>query len=144
MNKRTTAYALLLTGSLMSVPVYATNPGLLDQMDTNQDGVISRSEFIPRMGPQREALLERADQNGDGVIDKSEFESFLEDTAARRIERGMDRFEALDRNQDGQVSEEEMIDARFARLDLDNDGQITRSELVSAMKRERRGSRRGR
>ena len=144
MNKRISQYVLLLTGCLLSVSVYAQNLGVLDEMDSNQDGVISRSEFSPRMGPRREALLERADQNGDGVIARSEFEALMEDMAARRIERGVDRFEALDRNQDGQVSEEEMIDARFARLDLNNDGQITRRELARSWKRERRGERRGR
>ena len=102
------------------------------QMDANNDGAISFDEF--RMPEGRDAPEMRMDANGDGEITRDE----VSQIATQRTEEALDRFDALDADGDGVVTQGERRRAAFNRMDGDGDGQITKSEFKQARKDRRR------
>ena len=102
------------------------------QMDANNDGAISFDEF--RMPEGRDAPEMRMDANGDGEITRDE----VSQIATQRTEEALDRFDALDVDGDGVVTQGERRRAAFNRMDGDGDGQITKSEFRDARKDRRR------
>ena len=111
------------------------------QMDANNDGAISFDEF--RMPEGRDAPEMRMDANGDGEISREEVTAI----ATQRTEEVMARFDAMDADGDGTVTQSERRRSAFNRMDGDGDGQITKSEFREAredrrrMMREQRGHR---
>ena len=102
------------------------------QMDANNDGAISFDEF--RMPDGRDAPEMRMDANGDGEITRDE----VSQIATQRTEEALDRFDALDADGNGVVTQGERRRAAFNRMDGDGDGQITKSEFREARKDRRR------
>ena len=102
------------------------------QMDANNDGAISFDEF--RMPEGRDAPEMRMDANGDGEITRDE----VSQIATQRTEEALVRFDALDADGDGVVTQGERRRAAFNRMDGDGDGQITKSEFREARKERRR------
>ena len=114
----------------------------MKQMDANNDGAISFNEF--RVPGGRDAPEMRMDANGDGKITRDE----VSQIATQRTEEALDRFDALDADGNGVVTQGERRRAAFNRMDGDGDGQITKSEFREARKDRRRmmqerGSHRG-
>lgn len=112
------------------------------QMDANNDGAISFDEF--RVPGGRDAPEMRMDANGDGKITRDE----VSQIATQRTEEALDRFDALDADGNGVITQGERRRAAFNRMDGDGDGQITKSEFREARKDRRRmmqerGSHRG-
>lgn len=107
-------------------------------MDTNKDGRVTRREW---RGNDRS--FDNHDWNRDGVLSGTELRP-----GRRNAERDNwdtwnevwnDRFERLDRNNNGYISTSEWTqDPRlFDRTDLNNDNRLSRSELLSlARKRQ--------
>ncbi|MEC8468437.1 MAG: hypothetical protein VXZ33_02425, partial [Pseudomonadota bacterium] len=58
--------------------------------------------------------------------------------ATQRTEEALTRFDALDADGDGVVTQGERRRAAFNRMDGDGDGQITKSEFREARKERRR------
>ena len=102
------------------------------QMDASNDSAISFDEF--RMPDGRQAPEMRMDANGDGEITRDE----VSHIATQRTEEALDRFDALDADGDGVVTQGERRRAAFNRMDGDGDGQITKSEFKQARKDRRR------
>ena len=102
------------------------------QMDANNDGAISFDEF--RVPGGRDAPEMRMDANGDGEITRDE----VSQIATQRTEEALVRFDALDADGDGVVTQGERRRAAFNRMDGDGDGQITKSEFREARKERRR------
>ena len=112
------------------------------QMDANNDGAISFDEF--RVPDGRDAPEMRMDTNGDGEITRDE----VSQMATQRTEEALDRFDALDADGNGVITQGERRRAAFNRMDGDGDGQITKSEFRESRKDRRRmmqerGSHRG-
>ena len=102
------------------------------QMDANNDGAVSFDEF--RVPDDRDAPEMRMDANGDGEITRDE----VSQIATQRTEKALDRFDALDADGNGVVTQGERRRAAFNRMDGDGDGQITNSEFREARKDRRR------
>ena len=102
------------------------------QMDANNDGAISFDEF--RVPGGRDAPEMRMDANGDGKITRDE----VSQIGTQRTEEALDRFDALDADGNGVVTQGERRRAAFNRMDGDGDGQITKSEFREARKDRRR------
>ncbi|MEL6873659.1 MAG: hypothetical protein AAFO62_12890 [Pseudomonadota bacterium] len=85
----------------------------------------------------------RADDNGDGFVSLDEIGA-----TGRRARLAKRMFEAQDANEDGLLSEaevEEHAGDRFDNIDTDGDGVLSDEELDAARdaRRDRRGERRG-
>ena len=102
------------------------------QMDANNDGAISFDEF--RMPGGRDAPEMRMDANGDGEITREE----VSEVATQRTEEALTRFDAMDADGNGVVTQSERRRSAFNRMDGDGDGQITKSEFREVRKDRRR------
>ena len=102
------------------------------QMDANSDGAISFDEF--RMPEGRDAPEMRMDANGDGEISREEVTAI----ATQRTEEVMARFNDMDTDGNGVVTQSERRRSAFNRMDGDGDGRITKSEFREARKDRRR------
>ncbi len=128
--------------------------------DLNNDGVISKEEFIKvqnlrveRQKQARSKIKDLIDINKDGQIDAQERAAIKDkrkaDKAARRAERGAIKKKkraALDANQDGFISRDEHMAAAermFTFLDADQDGVLSQGEGKKRRKRRKSRKRRG-
>ena len=134
--------AFLIAGAL-AMPAVADGHGdhrkggermknAIKQMDANNDGAISFDEF--RMPEGRDAPEMRMDANGDGKITREE----VSEVATQRTEEALTRFDAMDADGNGVVTQSERRRSAFNRMDGDGDGQITKSEFREARKDRRR------
>lgn len=105
---------------------------MLEQLDTNGDGAITRAE-VDAAAAERFAT---ADSDGDGLLSAEELTAAAESRQADRRVRGLERMiERLDENDDGLLSAEELAarnpaDRMFDRLDENEDGTISAEELA--------------
>lgn len=132
-----TAIATVLVGTAA-----IANP----KADTNQDGVITRAEFMAAS----DARFAKSDLNGDGYISKDEKETARENHHA---ERRAEHFSRMDANGDGLISQDEFNtagdmrkdrkrDKRRERMDVNKDGQFDEADKQAF--REKMESRRER
>lgn len=125
MKKSVLAAALLGGLSLAAFGASAGEKGggkHWDRIDINGDGLVTQDELNERSA----GLIEKADANGDGAVSKEEMTSYRE---ARRAERRAER--NPDKNDDGVVDRTEFIIAaqdRFDRLDTNSDGVLSEDE----------------
>lgn len=99
---------------------------MISTVDANNDGVLSRSEFIKLMSRQHNPMATLSDQyesvfrvfdsDGNGFIDRTEFRATL-------------------CSMDTRFSEDE-IDALMNIIDTDGDGIISKNEFLSAFVRK--------
>ena len=111
------------------------NPGakLIERFDTDGDGQVTRQEF----DDAHAANFADADANGDGRVTLEEFTAYRERRRAERMEAMFQRFDA---NGDGAVSVEEFgpnATNRFDALDQNADGVVTQQEVAQAMWKHR-------
>ena len=95
---------------------------MISTVDSNNDGVLTRSEFIRLMSRQHNPMVSLTDQydsvfrlfdsDGNGYIDKAEFKATL-------------------CSMDARFSDNEVV-ALMDQIDSDGDGIISRNEFVSA------------
>jgi Ca2+-binding EF-hand superfamily protein len=120
---------------------------ILERMDTNKDGKISKSEAKNRMAD----AFDQIDTNKDGFLDRKELLGMAQRLAAGPPGRpgipGGGRpgpfgprtdpldFDALDKNADGRLTKEELRGTRFANvfdaIDKNRDGKIDPSEWAA-------------
>ena len=98
------------------------------KLDTNGDGVISRSEAAAK--PKLAEHFDEIDTNKDGVLSRDELK------AAHKKHAGA-KFAKLDTDQDGRLSRSEAEAAprlakHFDSIDTNHDGYISRDELKAA------------
>ncbi|RPG50053.1 MAG: hypothetical protein CBB61_006890 [Gammaproteobacteria bacterium TMED1] len=112
------------------------------QLDKDNDGLISRTEFQLIDDHQ----LRRNDLNGDGVISQEEVLLFQkkadrrdERLKAKRRDIAKKRFIEIDVNGDDTITIEEAEDHEFSRLDKNGDGYVSLEEM-----RKQKGSRKHR
>jgi Ca2+-binding EF-hand superfamily protein len=107
---------------------------LMDRLDTNHDGAVTRAEAEAAQRDRFESL----DSNGDGAVSSEEFMAYEPEIgrmpvdATKRAAWLQKRFKRLDRDNDGKVTEAEFLalgSRRFAAADADGDGRVTAEEL---------------
>jgi Ca2+-binding EF-hand superfamily protein len=83
-----------------------------------------------------EELVAAADADGNGSVSHAELASLV----LRHVEKqAAERFQRLDRNADGRVTESEvptMVPERFARFDSNRDGGFTLIELAKTLREQ--------
>ena len=136
MKRNTIIVALLTAGVGLAgvTAVAAQGPSdrsgaRFDRRDANGDGELTLEE----MTAKQTAMIEEADTDGNGALSKAEMRAFRE---AKRAERNPDK------NDDGVIDRTEFINAaqdRFDRLDRDGDGVLSEDERPG--KKGRRGRR---
>ena len=102
----------------------------IEQADANQDGKVTRQEYIDA----RAAQFARMDRNGDGVVDETDSreradQSFLGKRATAAM-RGR-----IDTNSDGKISKDEFVNSPtvlFDRFDADKNNELDAKELEAA------------
>jgi len=132
MFRMLTAAALL---SLLSTPSMAQmmrqgGEGMFERADANNDGSVTREEFIAARGQQ----FAKFDRNSDGHLDSNDVPKRL---AERRKQNGGGEMLAgqFDTDGDGKVSKEEFINGPtliFDRADKDNNDVLDAKELAAA------------
>ncbi|WP_299830764.1 EF-hand domain-containing protein [uncultured Roseobacter sp.] len=104
-----------------------------ETLDSNSDGQITKEEMQARGA----ARMASADTDGDGFLTKEELEAAGAERARAFASRMIER---LDANADGKLSAEEMqkpdraerAERRFDRVDTDGNGTISEAEFDAA------------
>ncbi len=144
---------ILLGVSLMALQAYPAHAqdsasskpegrhgSMMQKIDTNEDGTISAEES----SAAAKARFAKMDADGDGKITKADFEAHKQEWAAehgtehsaedRNHPRMMHRFEEMDSDKDGALTEDEVMarsEARHKKLDADGNGEGTKGEAQS-------------
>ena len=141
--------ALFCLGVALSLPVMADDhrdrkpdgkrvSKMIKQLDSNDDGMISRDEFT--MPERRGSPDMRMDLNGDGEVSRDEVSRVVSD----RAEEALSRFDKEDTDGNGVLTAEERRMSAFNRIDADGDGQLTKREFKGSRDDAGRRMKRGR
>lgn len=107
---------------------------MFEKFDINSDGTVTRAEI----DEARTSRMKGADGNSDNQLSLEEFETvWLEMTRPMMV----DRFQDLDEDGDGQVTDAELdrpMSKMFVILDQNEDGSITMAELRSLHDKHKR------
>ena len=133
--KRSAILAGLLLGLAPVCAAAAQDmPGqrILQRLDTNGDGAISKDEILAG----RERLFKRLDRPGQGVIAENELETArqaMEDRAQAAEARLGNRLRRMDRNGDGKVTENEFQASTplFDLADRNGAGKLSADEIAA-------------
>lgn len=104
---------------------------ILERLDTDNDGLISKSEANEARNGKMAENFDTIDVNSDGFIDEDELKS------GKKKKPNVDQLmKEIDANNDGDLDELEIaasenlaIKNNFSKIDKDEDGFITRTEL---------------
>jgi len=103
--------------------------------DTNGDGVVTKDEAQAAGAAQSAKRFDQLDLNKDGQLTKEEMSQVREARRAAMHEKFEADFKAADKNADGGLSKDEAtasmprIAKRFDQLDANKDGVVTQEEL---------------
>jgi Ca2+-binding EF-hand superfamily protein len=129
MSRTFVSAALLI---LLATPAMAQmrGEGIFERADANNDGSVTREEFIAARGGQ----FAKLDRNSDGYIDSNDVPERL---AKRRQQKGGGDFMVgqFDADGDGKVSKEEFVNGptlAFDRADSDKNNVLDAKELAAA------------
>jgi Ca2+-binding EF-hand superfamily protein len=109
---------------------------LFQDLDANRDKVIERAEVPESARSAFDQLLKRGDDNHNGRLEAEEYRALL--VALRTFneqakKQAVERFQSMDKDEDGKVSREEFTGPkpRFDVLDRNGDGLLTEQEFLS-------------
>ncbi len=121
--------AVLLCSSCAAL-AQSREGGALELADSNDDGKITRQEYIDA----RAAQFSRMDRNGDGVVDDADARERADQSGMGKRMAGAMRGR-IDSNNDGKISKDEFVNAPtmlFDRFDADKNGELDAKELAAA------------
>jgi Ca2+-binding EF-hand superfamily protein len=135
--------ALLCCGPALAHEHDERGPGAsFDQLDTDHNGVISRSEAeagAPRLAQEFDAI----DADKDGSLSKDEIRAHHSQMREHRFDP-QKAFSTADADSDGRVSKDEaakgmpMLSRHFDDIDANHDGYVTLDEMKQHMAQHRR------
>jgi Ca2+-binding EF-hand superfamily protein len=125
-----TALLCLLSTSSMAQGMRQGGEGMFARADANNDGSVTKEEFIAARGQQ----FTRFDRNSDGYLDSTDVPKRL---AERRKQNGSGEVPGgqFDTDGDGKVSKDEFINGPtllFDRADTDENNVLDANELAAA------------
>jgi Ca2+-binding EF-hand superfamily protein len=100
-------------------------PGFFEAYDANGDGRLTEAEIEE----VRQSRLTEFDQDGDGSLSLEEYQALWMDAMRERM---VDRFQSHDDDGDGMVTSEEFAEPFgriVSRLDRNDDGEVTADEM---------------
>ncbi len=118
-----------------------------DQMDVNKDGYLDRADMQVRMTQQRAEFFKGADANQDGRVTRDEFIVEQGARGAERREKRTEHAQAAGKQKPARQAPTEQQQIEFAgkafdKMDANKDGALTKAEF-DAFKPEGRGMRQG-
>lgn len=122
-------------GAISFIEFQAGDHNPLASMDTDGNGVLTIDEFLngrpgPRMGRGRTADRgSRAETDDDRPQPTAEQVARMEAMREQMLQRGAERFQAMDTNGDEMLTLEELQAANFAAMDHNDDGVLDADEL---------------
>jgi Ca2+-binding EF-hand superfamily protein len=124
------ATMVLATAAFAANAQPLSGAGMLDRLDADHDGKITREESAAA----RERMFKRLDRNGDGAVDETEVEQarqMIKDRAATAEARLSNQWRRMDKDGDGKVSAAEFQSrsVMFDLADRNGDGTITENEV---------------
>jgi Ca2+-binding EF-hand superfamily protein len=125
-----TALLCLLSAPSMAQTMRRGGEGMFERADANDDGSVTREEFVAARGQQ----FTRLDRNSDGYLDSNDVPKRL---AERRKQNGGGEMHGgqFDTDGDGKVSKDEFINGPtviFDRADADKNNVLDAKELAAA------------
>ncbi len=131
MKIRSLIFLSVLAGILASPSAEAARDNF-QQLDTNQDGLLSQNEWLNGARAEHQAL----DTNRDGIVHPDEFYSAQGGTQDNRYrnKRRAARFEDMDVNRDGLLHPSEWpanAADYYAALDANGDGLVSYNEFFN-------------
>lgn len=129
---------LVACGLALALPAFANNDASskLKKLDTDGDGLVSRSEFVAG----KQDKIQRVDTNKDGVVTADEAATTKAEKKHwwNRSDKPASHVNKADANSDGQVTQAEAnaaAEASFDKLDVNADGLLSATELEAAYKK---------
>lgn len=107
---------------------------LFRQADTDGNGMLSRAEIGKAM-PYLAGAFERIDANNDGQVSRAELAAWKKAQRSGRRANAAEGFRHADADGDGAISRDEAgkhaprLARRFDAIDADRDGKLTQEEL---------------
>jgi hypothetical protein len=124
------AISVVLLFSSCVVLAQGRDVAALDQADANNDGKITRQEYIDA----RAAQFARMDRDGDGFADGTDSRERADQSAIGKRAAAAMRGR-IDANSDGKISKDEFVNAPtmlFDRSDTDKNSELDAKELEAA------------
>lgn len=123
--------------SILKMPTSHNLTGMLEMYDQNQDGLVSKAEYLE----QRQTAFNRTDVNSDGLLSADEYLNEFVDRLDRQVasirtsqlKQALVRFKALDKDENSWLSQAEYAasGARiFKRWDTSGDALVTMAEAL--------------
>lgn len=103
------------------------------ELDANGDGSVTLEEFRSPNLP-----FMQMDADGNGILEFSEVQAYRE---RKRTERQRARFDQLDLDDDGMVTQEEAVEGLFKKLDTNGDGVLSSADRRGRGRHGRKGHR---
>lgn len=110
---------------------------LFETLDTNQDGVVSKSEISPPQQPWFARAVRVSDADSDGQLSRAELDAALTDPEPRQVvgSRRQIDLQRMDRNGDGEISLSEVPPPMKERFQMQLDRVGRDSIPVDELKR---------